>query len=453
MASSFRRNRKNKGAEILSLPGTKPWTGGITLTSTGLRDLDAILGGAGQPLGTIIWLDEDRWTRSLATCLVQYWCAEALSQEQCLLLPALETNDATSGELDEGHDDDDDLNFEIKSSHQQLQRLLESLPRNLHFDKYDQASKNSGDNDVQDATLETLAEEEEGDGEANEEGLKIAWQYRKDVQRERLGGDSVVTATTTKVGKGNKNKKEYCHSYDLGGLLMDQVPVMEKSTILEYSLDRKDIQHQKSGIRWFRTIKSRIDAILKERKQVIRILFYQTQHLTPLSIAFPLLISYVRQHQLPVVVMVSIQPWAHTDNNGANSTKLTALRRLCDVVLEAEGFASRAEYPQPSEFRMFQGLLQIRKVSTMTAATANQGGGHFADLTNNRQLAADLHGLKRDRRKLHIQMLHIPPEDYAESGGSVGGGAVRSGAGRPKTTKKSSSGGLECASSGGALDF
>lgn len=94
MASTFRRRSggataakaaatsttSSSEAPLLSrrLAGTKLWTGGITLTSSGLRDLDNLLGAAaGQPLGTCIWLEEDRWTnRSLALSLIKYWCAE-----------------------------------------------------------------------------------------------------------------------------------------------------------------------------------------------------------------------------------------------------------------------------------------------------------------------------------------------------------------------------------------
>ena len=90
MASTFRRNTKGKtktttstqqqqGKHSLfllsSLVGTKPATGGVTLTSFGLRDADQILGG-GQPLGTCVLLEQDRWTKSLATTLMKYWCAQ-----------------------------------------------------------------------------------------------------------------------------------------------------------------------------------------------------------------------------------------------------------------------------------------------------------------------------------------------------------------------------------------
>ena len=93
MASSFRRRRPEESDQpteaggsklrLAGLKGTKPWTGGITLTSSGLRDLDAILGG-GIPLGTCILLQEDHWTDSLGRALVKYWCSE-VSKSKCQL--------------------------------------------------------------------------------------------------------------------------------------------------------------------------------------------------------------------------------------------------------------------------------------------------------------------------------------------------------------------------------
>ena len=60
---------------VLERVGTKPSKGGLTLTSSGLRDLDAIIGG-GQPLRTAILIEEDRWTQDLALSLARYWSAE-----------------------------------------------------------------------------------------------------------------------------------------------------------------------------------------------------------------------------------------------------------------------------------------------------------------------------------------------------------------------------------------
>jgi PAXNEB protein len=119
MASSFRRRRTQPGgtAASSSLPkgesgdsyvspshsassassssswlaggrrGTKPsWaSSGIALTSTGLADLDVILGG-GQPLGTCMMLAmDDRAQASLGSCLVRCWCAEVgtIFRDEC----------------------------------------------------------------------------------------------------------------------------------------------------------------------------------------------------------------------------------------------------------------------------------------------------------------------------------------------------------------------------------
>ena len=67
-----------KGSVFRNLKGCKPWTGGYTLTSTGLREWDQMLcnGGGGQPLGTCVVIEEDRWTCDLALSLTRYWAAE-----------------------------------------------------------------------------------------------------------------------------------------------------------------------------------------------------------------------------------------------------------------------------------------------------------------------------------------------------------------------------------------
>jgi hypothetical protein len=81
MASAFRRageaskTSSTATPSLLGLRGVKPWAGGIHLISSGLSDLDIILGG-GQPLGTCLLLQEDRWTRDMALSLLRYWCAE-----------------------------------------------------------------------------------------------------------------------------------------------------------------------------------------------------------------------------------------------------------------------------------------------------------------------------------------------------------------------------------------
>ena len=92
MATTFKRRPKptasspetGKRTSLVGLQGTKPCFGGATQTSSGLRDLDAILGG-GQPLGTCLLVEEDRWTNSLASTIVRYWCAEVREERYFLV--------------------------------------------------------------------------------------------------------------------------------------------------------------------------------------------------------------------------------------------------------------------------------------------------------------------------------------------------------------------------------
>ena len=320
------------------------------------------------------------------------------------------------------------------SNRDEVEALLRHLPSNLNIekDRRKQAAAASSDHSATEPVpLESLQEEEEEDGGDDgtdpEEDLKIAWQYKKDVQRQRLGVEG--ESKSTKRFREATNDT-FCHSFDLQRLLSTQLDVMQNCKIVE-------IRDALNGYEYFQKL---LDLLPMKLDRVTRLLLYEPKA-THLRTSLPLLLSVIREKKLPVVILLVVKPWQQ------DWAALTSLQRSADVVLQTEGFASRKAYPPPSEFRMFQGLLRIPKVSTVTAATAH-GGGHFADLTTTKRPASDLYGLKRDRRKLHIQLLHIPPEDYAEGGGSVGGGGVRSGAGRTEKT------GLGCASSGtGPLDF
>jgi PAXNEB protein len=91
MASTFRRRSGSTNTHgdssalpVLQLPGTKVWTAGCVLVSTGLRELDALILGAppggsgGQPLGSCILIESDH-SSILSNHLVLYWCAEVSS--------------------------------------------------------------------------------------------------------------------------------------------------------------------------------------------------------------------------------------------------------------------------------------------------------------------------------------------------------------------------------------
>lgn len=333
-----------------------------------------------------------------------------MSHEQVLSIPFVHGEDLTLPNSMPSllHDNFPDVHKQGPTA-MQIETLLKSLPRNLHWDKADGILPP----DDSSRPLEILDEEEDEDAE---EGLQIAWQYRKSIQNERLGHaqTSAIKPSTTNV---------YCHSFDLSGRLDEQNYNRDCIHLLDATCCHSDAvcRKHKCGFRFFQTLKQHLESLPKGK--VVRLLLYQAAVETA-SIAVPLLLAHIRSEALPVVILVSTQPWTCQ-----SEASMISLRRASDVVMQTEGFASRVHYPPPAEFRHLHGLMILPKVSTVTAATAN-GGGHFADMTMSKRPPAHVYGLKRDRRKLHVPLLHIPPEDYAGGGGSAGGG-VRSGAGRP----------------------
>jgi hypothetical protein len=340
--------------------------------------------------------------------------------------------DITASTLSSSISDDED--YVSKVSKADIEDLLQSLPRNLHWDKYQQSESKQEDAPSQAlSSLQILEEGEDEDDEADGE-LDIAWQYRKSVQRERME----TVESTASLGKPSNI---FCHSYDLSGRLSEQSSISPEDYMLSLQRCENQRHSQACGFHLFREL---VSAIQEKQGKVVRLLLFHP-NLDVLTVALPLLLAHIRQHRLPVVVLLCSTPTSATNKSWIR------LQRSADVVLSTEGFASRREFPQPPEFRDLQGLLTIMKLSTPTAATAN-GGGHFGDLTISKRPPAYIYGFKRDRRKLHIPLLHIPPEDYAAGGGSTSGS--RSGAGRVDTKKKTG-GGMGCASNAGGsvLDF
>lgn len=453
MSSAFRRKgapvrastggnpgAKTSSPSLLGFKGVKAWTGGIHLTSTGLNDLDVIIGG-GQPLGTCLLLQEDRWSRDLALSLVKYWVAESFSQDQKLLIPI-------EGDSSDDVDSVDFMDNPAESSslfanRHEVVDLLSSLPRNLHWDKQKEKDRNSLVTNPPTGGLESLSILEEGDAESGDEdeGLKVAWQYKMSVQRERLGFNK-------KQGGGsmsNSSSNVFCHSYNLSGRMQDQREVSIDSCVIELQgVEYRSLTHAKTGgIKLFKQLLVEIQKTESSGK-AIRLLFFHTD-LSLLTATLPLLLVHIRKHALPVVVLICCRPTS-------DRKCWVAASKVADVVMSTEGFVSRKEYPPPPEFQHLEGLLTLSKVATVTASTAN-GGGHFTDLTTSKRPAAYIYGFKRDKRKLHIPLLHIPPEDYSEGGSSVGSG-VRSGAGNKPIESRTSTG-MGCASNtaGSPLDF
>lgn len=338
----------------------------------------------------------------------------------------------------------DALNFQQGMNKRSFEAFLSTLPRNLHLDK-----DRSKEDAISKAIIQKSSRQQEFEGfgtiqevddedfeeEADElmgedEGLTNAWQYKLSIQRERQG------ATIT---KSTNETKTFCHSYDLSGRMEEQHPsdwffMGGRTHFLDCrchwcpNFSCKGTTSCAKHL--YRKCVNGIQDILKLNPNTVVRLLVMNAPVKILAVAFPLIQHFIRSNSLPVVMMLTVRPWLQTlseQNVGSISSKqaIVSLRRNCDAVLTCEGFGAMAS-PPPPEFSDLAGILTIRKI-------ALQSLSHFADSTTNRRPPANRYGMKRDRRKMHIRMLHLPPEDFSAGGSSVGSGA-RSGAGRSSDT-------------------
>ena len=328
-----------------------------------------------------------------------------------------------------------------------LRSFLTLLPRNLHLDKMrakqqdaTNSNANNADSNANHNATNTIQEDftimeenEEFDKDDNESNtneerkdalLQNTWQYKLSVQKQRR---AQYTSNSTSKASG---KKEYCHSYDLSRRMMDQHPPNWMQQKMENGkLSIFNASNCSNGIMLYQQCVQHIMTTISQHPNgVLRLVFINTPILT-ISITLPLLQSYIRHHSLPVVILLSVRPWTIQSSLSQSQSiqSLISLRRTCDAVLTCEGFDAMTS-PPPSEFSDLAGLCSLPKVALQSQA-------HFCDSTTTRRPPANRYGMKRDRRKVHIRMLHLPPEDFSKDGSSVGSG-VRSGAGNLKKDKE-----------------
>ena len=456
--------------QITSLPGTKPWTNNLTLTSFGLREIDSFLfssggEGGGQPLQTLVMLEEDRLTDDLARALCRYWCVEGVAQGQKVVLAAFQPSIEASLQSFADPTHNVMTNATDGSTPEQLQDFILSLPRNLHFDKQRKLiqSKTTPTNEESNReSISAIIEEEDEENEdkvvdelqsKNEEGLVNAWQYRKTVQDKRSG---IVSRSTNNTISGSG---VYCHSYDLSKRMLDQFsdcsndqnPLVTNTNIVDCShpLIGKTTQHlndaincQKQGLAFFRCLWKHIQSLLSNNPNTVIRLFLQRLPIGVGSVAMPLLMAKIRKLNLPVVALATIRPWkwiASPYNTCNQIDMLASLRNATDVTLSLDSFAS-LRAPPPAEFSLLQGILTIRKCAAFTVT-------HYTDTITWKRPLAERFGVKRDGRKLTVQLLHLPPEEFSKGGSSTSG--VRSGGGNVGNNEKKKA--PACGS--GSLDF
>ena len=111
-------------------------------------------------------------------------------------------------------------------------------------------------------------------------------------------------------------------------------------------------------------------------------------------------------HGTKISLFISFQP--HCIDSGSSgsgttsimsNTKLSGIiTALADTWLTVESFAGK-ESQVPSDFKLFCGYLHLRRIQQVYSIAPSHRPSNCR------------FGIKRDRRKLHIESLHLPPEE------------------------------------------
>lgn len=304
--SSFRRSASAKKPSALA--GAKPFLNGQTLVSTGLSQLDALLGG-GLLLGTLMLLDVPRndapaaaASQALVDDLHRYFLGEALVSGQCALLVAEDAAEFVRYQLP----------LELSLAQKQVKQQQQS----------------------------------QGDDAAQ---LTIAWQYGK-----YLAADSASASASSR----------FCHSFDLSKpmhqAMLEANPPM--------TLDLLHYLRGQEGVQVYTRLLADIEAEVARRKALPQVMRISIRSLGSPLIASAMdlnhmraLISFLRRlaalaASQPVVCMLSGPLFC------LPAELVTELRHICDYVVETKSFMGEKAL-LPPELSEFDGMLELCKLA------------------------------------------------------------------------------------------
>lgn len=374
--------------------GVKKWIGGRFIVSSGTREFDELLGG-GISLGSLTLLQSDNFT-DYANTFISYQMAEALSMEHKVILIT---------------DTVDIIN------------QIQKLPYNINLGAMSKVNSSSSDvgnsNSVSKSNDCNLSE-----------NLKIAWQYEKyinNVNNSYSTGSNLVSVTPINSSFGRNNsrhvnpfnterdsvdnrkmseelKNTFCCSYDLSRRLQSEL--LENSNLETTYYDNKPDDE----VNIFESIIRKISIFLNDSisNHIVRIFIPNLEKLLDFS-NYSLTSKQFAQSFLRLKHIIRDSPTQSTLTVSCHlpsvpTTISTYLSQISDNVLHIESFAGRCN-SVPYEFKDFHGLLLVKRLQCIGVLAPHRP-------------RYDRYGLKRDRRKLHIEPLHMPPEESRTFGTS-----------------------------------
>jgi hypothetical protein len=252
----------------------------------------------------------------------------------------------------------------------------------------------AGEGAGEDAGEDAGSDYEEEAAHAGDEGLTIAWQYKREVQEER----GAARKDARKDAAANPSAGVFCHSFDLSRPMQPDLLALSPPAL--HPLPPAALASPAS-------LFLALHPLLPQKNEPpLRLYLHAPPPGSPLPAALALLLAHAREHSLPVALLILSRP--HLCASPRHLSAACHLRHAADSCVKVDSFAGLRE-PPPPEYKDYVGLLTVVKVG---------GVGGYAPP----RPAADRYGVKRDRRKMSLKLLSLPPEDHGKgSGGSVRG--------------------------------
>jgi len=327
---------------------------GNLLTSTGLQDLDDILGG-GIPVGSILMIEEDI-NSSYYMFLLKYFLAEGILQKQGVFFSSLIGLDP----------------FEV------LNKLPARITKEeeIEQDKQDSSLNNNNSNNKQ-----------------PQDELKIAWRYQQYVSNE-------INKQQQQQQQASLQQNTFCHSYDFTRKMNVQSMIPEQIHTLSYSSTS-----QAEGSSPYRNLFLEIQNLVYKYNQEAANHPENTKvlRLALQSFSSPLwsndeegVIEFL--HALKGLLRSSVSTCLITVPTYIyNSAFVKKISHLCDTVVSINSFSGLGG-DTPEQFAEYLGLFNIKKIARLNTLSLSF---HPDMLT---------YVFKMKRRKMCIETIHLPPE-------------------------------------------
>eukprot|EP01116_Phalansterium_solitarium_P017743 TRINITY_DN4450_c0_g2_i1.p1 TRINITY_DN4450_c0_g2~~TRINITY_DN4450_c0_g2_i1.p1 ORF type:complete len:420 (-),score=163.82 TRINITY_DN4450_c0_g2_i1:188-1447(-) len=386
MSSFVRKSSKTQAAAAaaVGISGTRPSAlNGQLLISTGLHELDEILGG-GQPVGSVMLVEQDTHS-AFYTALLRYFIAEGVAVDHAVALASASDPSALIASLPK--------NLTEAAAIEQQTKLL-------HIDDDDQGAESSSASPRASSSAERMA---------------IAWQYEKYLHgagsaaasqhASAASAPSMLRRSGTLTGQ---SVRAFSQSYDLSRPAPPDA--LRNKTV--HAIDVRQLPCQASQLSVYEQLYQQLSLLLlptgaprstntSSSSNVLRIALH--------SVASPLWPLAPHQHAL--AFMHSLRALVRSSqacclvtvpSSGLLAEPLrAALRQLADIVVAFDSFDGSGMQASAA-FSEFDGQLLVHKLPRMHSLVVPRPPTlNFV--------------FKLKRRKLHIEIPHLGPADIASS--------------------------------------